>query len=594
MRPLLCITNLHKRRGSKIILNGASATFREQQKIGVIGRNGAGKSTLCNIITGHDEPDHGTVGRSGTLRLGYLKQHDTHRPGETALRFLMRATGKEEWQCGKLAGRFQLKGTLLQTKISELSGGYRTRVKLTAMLVSDPNFLILDEPTNYLDLTTLLLLEQFLQGYRGAFLIVSHDREFLKKTCNHTLEIENGNCTLYPGTVEEYLLFKEEQKEQAVRYNKNVEAKKKHLQAFVDRFRSKAAKAAQAQSRLKRIAKLHTIEVGHPLQNVTMRIPAVTRRKGIALCCDNLRIGYPDHPVAGDINVQINHGQHVAVLGDNGQGKTTFLKTLANHLADQGGTVRWGHDTRIGAYAQHVFDSLPMVGTVHDTLTSQAAEGVTSQEILNLAGGFLFQGDDIDKAVAVLSGGERARLCLAGLLLTKSNVLLLDEPTNHLDFETVEALGRALRAFGGTIFFVSHDRTFVQLLATHIIEVKSGTVTLYPGAYEEYVHRLATTLRQETKQDPREKTPSGATMNDVGAESPSKEGKAAVRKLRARMRQVEKTIATYKAEQEAIHQEFVRDARAWSRERDERARELGALIEQEENQWLRLAQQLEP
>ena len=580
MDVLLQIVNLHKRHGSRIIFDEASATFCRRQKIGVIGRNGAGKSTLCNIITGHEQADQGTVSRSDSLRLSYLQQHDAYQPNETVLEFLMRHTGKQEWQCGKVAGRFQLKNALLHCTMSQLSGGYRTRVKLTAMLLTEPNFLILDEPTNYLDLKTLILLEHFLQTYQGAFLIVSHDREFLKKTCDNTLEVENGSCVLYPGTLQQYLLFKEEQKQQADRYNKNIQAKKRHLQHFIDRFGSKATKAKQAQSRVKQIAKLKTIEVGHPLTNVCRRIPAVATRKGSVLCCDKLSIGYPNHFVAGNINLQIEHGQHVAVLGDNGQGKTTFLRTLANDLACQAGQVRWGHNTRIAYYAQHVFSAFNSNSDVYTYLASQAAPEVTRQEILDLAGSFLFRGDDISKKVSVLSGGERARLCLAGLLLTKSNVLLLDEPTNHLDFETVEALGQALQSFGGTIFFISHDRTFVQLLSTHIIEVKSGKVQHYPGTYEEYVYRLATALNDQTAEDSRPQS----------AKPCSKE---AAKKIRMRMRQLEKVIAKHKSESEAIHQEFLRDAQAWSQERHERYRELTSCIESAEDQWLELAAQLE-
>ena len=210
MKVLLQLSQIRKRYGAQIVLDDATVAFGEGQKIGIIGRNGAGKSTLCKIITGHEEADGGEMVKSPNLRLSYLEQHDPYKPEETVLGFLMRYTGKEEWQCGKVAGRFQMKNAMLEATIGSLSGGYRTRVKLISMLLHDPNFLMLDEPTNYLDLKTLILLEEFLQDYDGGFVIVSHDREFLKKTCEHTLEIEKGSCTLYPGSVEEYLVFKEE------------------------------------------------------------------------------------------------------------------------------------------------------------------------------------------------------------------------------------------------------------------------------------------------------------------------------------------------------------------------------------------------
>ncbi len=500
MKVLLQLNDIHKSYGALVILKGATASFAENQKVGVIGRNGAGKSTLCKIITGHEEEDGGTITKSSSLRLSYLEQQDPYSLEETVIEFLRRHSGKEEWECGKIAGRFQLKRGLLETQIGALSGGYRTRVKLASMLLADPNFLILDEPTNFLDLKTLILLEEFLKDYRGGFLIVSHDREFLKKTCEDTLEIENGGCTFYPGSVEEHLIFKEEQKEQAISDNKNVEAKQKQLQAFVDRFRAKASKAAQAKSKMKQIKRMKTIEVGHPLSNVRIKIPPVERKNGFALRCGNLSIGYPEKQVAGGISVEVDQGSHVAVLGDNGQGKTTFLRTIAGDLAVKGGSYSWGYNLKIGYYAQHVFSELSSDMDVYTYLSEKADASVSRQEILNMAGSFLFKGDDVKKKFSVLSGGERARACLAGLLLGKNHALLLDEPTNHLDFETVEVLGRALKSFAGTLFFISHDRTFVNWVATKIVEVKDGSVRLYPGKYEEYVYHLEMIVRAELNQ----------------------------------------------------------------------------------------------
>ena len=490
MKVLLQLNNIHKSYGSRVLFDDANATFAMNQKIGVIGRNGSGKSTLCKIITGHEEADGGQIVPSGDLRLSYLEQHDAFTLEETALEFLLRYTHKESWQCAKIAWRFQLSNELLSRTIGSLPGGYRTRVKLAAMLLAEPNFLVLDEPTNYLDLKTLILVENFLQDYDGGFLLVSHDRELLKRTCEQTLEVENGALTLYPGTVQEYLVFKEERKEQAQNFNKNVQAKREQLQEFVDRFRAKASKASQARSKMKQILRLKTIETGHSLGNVHIRIPAVAARNGIALRCEDLTIGYTEKLVAKDIHLEINRGAHVAVLGDNGQGKTTFLRTIAADLLSKAGAFRWGHGQKIGYYAQHVFSSLDAPSDVVTYLTAKAAQEVTTQEILNLAGSFLFRGDDVRKKISVLSGGERARLVLAGLLLMKCNALLLDEPTNHLDFETVEALGKALKDFAGTLFFISHDRTFVNLVATEILEVNNGAVLRYPGNYEDYVWHM--------------------------------------------------------------------------------------------------------
>jgi len=589
LKVLLQLNDIHKSYGARVILEDATASFLENQKIGVIGRNGAGKSTLCKIITGHEEADRGTLIRSTELRLSYLEQHDPFKLDESVIGFLMRYTQKEEWRCGKVAGRFQLKNEILSAPIGSLSGGYRTRVKLASMLLAEPNFLILDEPTNYLDLKTLILLEEFLQDYDGGFLIVSHDREFLKKTCDHTLEVENGSCMLYPGSVEEYLIFKEEQKEQALSYNKNIEAKQKQLQTFVDRFRAKASKASQAKSKMKQIEKLKKIEVGHPLSNVHIKIPPVEKKNGIAFTCEGLAIGYPEKSVASKINLEIHQGAHVAVLGDNGQGKTTFLRTLAGDLELKAGKFRWGHNLKIGYYAQHVFSALDPETDVYTHLSNLAAPGVTSQEILNLAGSFLFKGDDVKKKTAVLSGGERARLCLAGLLLGKSQVLLFDEPTNHLDFETVEALGRALKSFSGTLFFISHDRTFVNLVASEIIEVNNGAVRRYPGSYEEYVYHLEKTLRTELGQLDNPKTETKAPTEKPKSDYHlKKEKESEKRKLASRIKKIEEELAAFKKEREAIHQDFMNDSMSWSRERHERYDALTKLIEAHEELWLEL------
>ncbi|MBI4313760.1 MAG: ABC-F family ATP-binding cassette domain-containing protein [Candidatus Omnitrophica bacterium] len=497
MPALLQINNVSKRFGDRTVLDEAVVTLSTEQKTGFIGRNGAGKSTLCKMIIGHELPDEGEITPSADLRLSYLEQHDTFRNDETVEDYLMRATGEESWRCGQIAARFQISQGQMESPVKNLSGGFQTRVKLTAMMLRDPNFLILDEPSNYLDLKTLILLEEFLQNFDGGFLIVSHDREFLKKTCDHTLEAEEGELTLYPGTVEEYLTFKAEQETQAVSYNKGVEAKRKQLQKFVDRFRAKASKASQARSKMKQIERLQTIDISKETSRAHMKIPPVAPRSGQAFRCEQLGIGYPEKWVAGGIRMSIDHGAHVAVLGENGQGKTTFLRTIAGNLPPKEGNFRWGYSCEAAYYAQHVAAALQGSDNVLTHLERSAAKGVARQEILAMAGSFLFKGNDVRKPISVLSGGECARVCLAGLLLSKRSVLLLDEPTNHLDFDTVEALGEALRKFQGTVFFISHDRTFVNMVATQIVEVKQGLVVQYPGSYAEYVYHLEEDTREK-------------------------------------------------------------------------------------------------
>jgi ATP-binding cassette, subfamily F, member 3 len=591
MKTILQLNKINKAYGPQTIFEDVSISFHANQKIGVIGCNGSGKSTLCKIITGHEEQDSGQIQKSSNCRLAYLEQQDPYSLDEKVVDFLVRYTGKEAWECGKIASRFQIKTSMLESTLSQLAGGYRMRVKLTAMLLKDPNFLILDEPTNYLDLKTLILLEEFLQDYRGGFLVVSHDREFLIKTCQHTLEIANGSCTLYPGNVEQYLIFKEEQAKTTESYNKGIIAKQKQLQTFVDRFRAKASKASQAKSKMKQIDRLKTIDTAHSLGRVRIKIPNVNKQNSMAFRCKDLSIGYPEHLVASKIDMEFDRGSHIAILGDNGQGKTTFMRTIANDLKTRGGEFKWGHGLEVVYYAQHVFSTLNPKGTVYDHLSGMAADSVTSQEILNLAGSFLFKGDHIKKSISVLSGGERARLCLAGLLLTKSGVLLFDEPTNHLDFETVEALGKALKKFNGTVFFISHDRTFVNMLATQIIEVNDGAVVRYPGNYEEYVYSMEKRIHEEAEEDADPK-PEAKKTNQVNRKE-IKQLRALKVELNSKLKKIQARLDRHKKEREEIFQAFSNDADAWSHDKNARYEYLERAISKEEDQWLELTDQID-
>ena len=590
MPVLLQINQIHKAYGANVILDDATASFSSDQKIGMIGRNGAGKSTLCRIITGHEKADGGTITQNSALKLNYLEQHDTFKEGESVLDYLVRSTGAEAWQCGETADRFHVKNELLDQPVRSLPGGFQTRVKLTAMLLGGPNFLVLDEPSNYLDLSTLILLENFLNDFRGGYLIVSHDREFLKRTCDHTLELEGGELTLYPGGIEEYFEFKEGQLREKQAYNKGVQKKREQLQEFIDRFRAKASTASRAQSKIKQLEKLKTIEIAHGTGRVKIPMPQVERKSGIVFTCDDLGIGYPEKTVANQIHFQIERGEHVAILGDNGQGKTTFLRTLAGDLPVKGGGFRWNSGIKIGYYAQHVFTTLNPEDTVYAHLARESEPGVTSQQIFDMAGCFLFKGDDVKKNVKVLSGGERSRLVLAGLLLSKSQALLLDEPTNHLDFETVEALAQALKEFSGAVFFISHDRTFVNLIATSILEVKSGKIRRYPGTYEDYVYHLESVAREEkshfmeTAADthprhqpapPKEKKPEGAFSEKTELKN------EAAKKKRLR-KAAEERLKSLTAERDKLFQDIQKNPFFYSKDRNKRLKELQLAIEQAE------------
>lgn len=494
MRTVIQASGLHKHYGPKAILEDAEVSIREDHRLAVIGRNGAGKSTFCKMILGEEEADAGTIKLHADLRLAYLEQKDPFGETESVLQFLVRKSGAPEWRCGEIAGKFLLSQELLGRRALDLSGGFQTRVRLCSMLLTDPTFLILDEPTNYLDLKTLLLLEQFLRSFDGGYLVVSHDREFLMRTCTETLEVARGRMTLHPGKVSDYLAYKAARREQINKLNTETREKRAELEDWIARNKATASKATQAESRRKQLEKLEDIELDHEEDVLSMRLPNAETRTGTALLAQGLTIGYPERVIAKDITFDLDRGSHVAVVGDNGQGKSTFLKAIAGTIAPLAGTLKWGYDMRIGTYAQHVFQQLPDTSTVRSWLEKQAAAApgatIKTQEILDLAGTFLFRGDEVDKHIRVLSGGERSRLLLCGLLLGRYPALLLDEPTNHLDFETVEALADALKAYNGTLFLVSHDRTFVERIATQVIEVKDGKATLFPDGYAAYCWRL--------------------------------------------------------------------------------------------------------
>jgi len=487
MAVLLDIQNACKRYGEQVLLDEASATLTDDGIIGFIGRNGAGKSTLLKVILGEEELDSGTIVRHPRLRLGYLRQHDPFLPGETVLDFLRRDSGQPEWKCGEVAGQFELKGATLAGPVHGLSGGWQTRVKLAALLLHEPNLLLLDEPTNFLDLRTQILLEHFLRGFREACLIVSHDRGFLAATCDQTLDLSRGKLTFFPGKVEAFLEHQRERRLHAERVNTAALSRKRELEEFIARNRARASTASRAKSKAKELERLEFAELDTAEPTAAIRCPVIPSRQGAAVRCRDLAIGYPDRRVAAGIDVEVVHGSRACIVGDNGQGKTTLLRTLVGSLPPLAGGVKWGHGCELGIYAQHVYTSLPETDTVLGHLERAAAIGTKTQRILDVAGAMLFRGKGVEKRIAVLSGGERARLCLAGLLLGSANVLVLDEPGNHLDVETVDALAQALVDYAGTVIFTSHDRAFVAAVATDVLEVKDGRVLHVAGGYEPYL-----------------------------------------------------------------------------------------------------------
>ncbi|OYP35512.1 ABC-F family ATP-binding cassette domain-containing protein [Rhodopirellula sp. MGV] len=557
MTVLIQVRDAHKRYGDQVLLDGAEVSLTDDVKVGFIGRNGAGKSTFLRAILGDEELEKGDVIHHPSLRIGYLRQHDPFQPGESALDFLMRESGQPDWKCGEVAGQFELKGDYLNGPVKSLSGGWQTRVKLAGLLLNDPNLLMLDEPTNFLDLRTQILLEHFLRSFNKAALIVSHDRAFLKATCSQTLELSRGKLTMFTGPIDRFLEHREERREHDRRVNATVVAKQKQLQRFIDKNRANASTASQARSKAKQLERLQTTEVQSDEPTVCIRAPLVNPRQGTVMRAEGLAIGYPDNTVADNISLEIEHGQRAAIVGDNGQGKTTLLRTLVDSLSPIEGQIKWGHGTELGIYAQHVYTSLDERRTVLEHLEYESNADTTRQECLNMAGALLFRDSHINKKVKVLSGGERARLCMAGLLLGTANVLVLDEPGNHLDVETVEALAEALESYQGTVIFTSHDRHFMGRVATNVIEVRDGTVKNYFGDYNSYLE----SVESEIDQGERERSSGNSNSVPAGKAKASatsyRENQRESRKAEKEIKNLEKKIARLDDEKKDINAQLL-------------------------------------
>lgn len=590
MAVLIQVRDAHKRFGDQVLLDGADLSLVDDVKVGFIGRNGAGKSTLLKVLMGDEEVEKGEVIHHPSLRIGYLRQHDPFLPGESALDFLMRDSKQPDWRCGEVAGQFELKGNYLEGPVKSLSGGWQTRVKLAALLLQDPNLLMLDEPTNFLDLRTQILLEHFLRGFNRAALIVSHDRAFLNATCSQTLELSRGKLTMFPGKIDGFLEYRDERREHDRRVNATVVAKQKQLKRFIEKNRANASTASQARSKAKQLERLQTTEIAVDEPTVFIQAPKVEPRSGTVVRCEDLSIGYPGHEVADGIQLELEHGERAAIVGDNGQGKTTLLRTLVHSLDPLQGTMKWGFGVEIGTYAQHVYTSLDERLTVLEHLEYVSDSNTTRQDVLAMAGALLFRDEHIQKKVKVLSGGERARLCMAGLLLGTANVLVLDEPGNHLDVETVEALSEALKLYRGTVIFTSHDRHFMSQVATSVIEVRDGKVKNYFGDYGSYLQ----SVEQEIDSGERERnSASGRNSNSSPSHSGSttdyRQARRDQRKAEKEIKNLEKKIAKLDEEKKELNDQLMSETdpnKALTLH--ESIQDLSRQLEECEERWLEL------
>lgn len=487
---LIQLQNGAKGFGARKLFESASFAINEGEHVGVIGPNGAGKTTMFKILAGQESLDEGQVTRSQQLRLGYLEQEAEWDLDEIVEDYLANNCLKPLWDLKQLGLKLGLTEQHFRSRLTELSGGYRMRVKLLFLIGQEPNLLLLDEPTNFLDLETLLVFENFLQDFPGAFLMISHDREFLLRTTDHIVEVEAGDITKFPGNLDDYFEQKALLRDILQKQLMNQEAKKKSVMEFVTRFGAKATKAKQAQSKLRTLEKMEKIEIKDLPLRASIQIPEPVKTGKEILSLTGAECGYPGRSILKNVDIRLERGKHLGIVGLNGAGKSTLLKTVGEQIPLLRGELKFGLNVTWAYFSQHSADQLNVNWTVLEALNHGAHPSVLQQEVLNIAGSLLFAGDAVQKKIKVLSGGEKSRVALGQILLKKAPLLLLDEPTNHLDFDTVEALTEALARYEGSIITVSHDRAFISRVANQILEVRNGSLLLYPGSYDEYVWSL--------------------------------------------------------------------------------------------------------
>ena len=523
---MIAVTNLVKAYGSQVLFANVNFQLNPGCRYGLVGANGSGKSTLARIIAGDEEQSDGLVAIPKRLRLGVLSQ-DHFRFEDTPILDVTMMGHQELWQAlaekdrileastehfdgdryaevedlivsldgysfearsGEILEGLGIPSELHHKPLSTLSGGFKLRVLLAQVLAADPGCLLLDEPTNHLDILSIRWLEKFLTTYQGCAVVISHDHRFLDNVCTHILDIDYETVTLYSGNYTAFTTAKVEERNRKEGEIARQEKKIAEHKAFADRFRAKATKARQAQSKLKQMDRI----VIENLARSSRRYPVFQFRQRRpsgkeALKVEGVSKAFGDNQVLSNISLNVRRGDRLAIIGPNGIGKSTLLKIAVGELRADAGVAQWGHEVRTGYFAQDHRQAFADIDATVESWLGAACSGESTGTVRSRLGKVLFSGDEVEKKVPSLSGGEAARLLFARIAVDEPNVLVLDEPTNHLDLEAIEALVAGLAAFDGTLIFVSHDRWFVSKLASRVIEITEHGINDYPGTYDEYL-----------------------------------------------------------------------------------------------------------
>ncbi len=530
---MLQVRDLNYSIGARELLTGINWIIQPNQRVALIGPNGAGKTTLLKIFAGEISQQSGDIIKPKGYRIGYLPQEEMAVGRGTILEIalegqrqvvelekkinelrqaldsapenhqeLLKQLGNLEHQYEAMQG-YQLEATAksflsglgfavddFSRQLAEFSGGWRMRAYLARLLIQNPDLLLLDEPTNHLDLPSLEWLEQYLFDFKGSMVVVSHDRFFIDRLAQEIYELDRGKLDHYPGNYHFYEQKKQEREQQLQKKYEELRAERERQQRFIDRFRYKATKAAQVQSRIKQLEKLEDIELPPPPQRFNFKLTVNEHSYKDVIKMENMSFRYQSDWVLENINLNIYRGDRIALIGANGAGKTTFTRLIAGELKPQLGSITTGRQTSIGYYAQHQVDALDLNATAYEEVTSKTASG-NIPRIRDILGLFQLRGDDVFKRIEVLSGGEKARVSLAKILLSPVNFLMMDEPTNHLDIASRDALEKALADYDGTLLIISHDRYFLDKLVHRIIEVKDHYIKEYEGNYSDYLAKRA-------------------------------------------------------------------------------------------------------